>query len=53
MPFDIISKNKMHFYKAPWNMSDDNINKLSYWFFEEIIKKVNAPDNDKKITIAP
>lgn len=34
-------------------MSDENLNKLSYWYFEEIIKAVNTPDPEKVIKIAP
>lgn len=53
MPFDTILKNKMHFYKEPWNISDKDINEWAYWYFEEIIKKVNTPNPDKTMTIGP
>lgn len=37
----------MHFYEYPYNMSDSDLNNMSYWYFEELIKMVNSKNTSK------
>jgi hypothetical protein len=53
MPFELISKNKIFFYKEPWSISDNDMNQWPYWWFEEVIKAANKKPNEKSMTIEP
>lgn len=48
MPFQLILKNKMHFYKK--GIPDNVINNWKYWEFEEYIKMHNEESEDGKMT---
>lgn len=53
MPFELISKNKIFFYKEPWNLSDRDMNYWPYWWFEEVIKSANKKSDSNSISIGP